>query len=460
MKEKSMNLHKTLPLVPPDAGLREVAEAMLNSQSNLILVGKEGEQPQGYIDCKSVIRELLNEGDGAKVTAGDMAVLIKEENKVELNGNMKNITNQICKGMGLPLFASKNDIVTGAFSLEGIINELSKLHDAEKQKRIDTEGLIDYVLDVMPLGVVLAAKDGEIKKSNKLAEKIMKENLISSEDIRAIISSKDIRAIIKNNYNYDKVLASRSGSYYRVSTARIDLQDIDIMVIFTDVTAEYNLMKRLENARKEAETALAIMLPDHRIEMRLKSIVEYMDEYDEKTGKIKITGVIRDGVYKHVINMLKLIADAFKQGLTRLPGMDKNTIVSAAVLHDIGKVQPTLEVGDVVNPREVFEQGYLHAFRGASIAKGMYNIDDNVYYLIKYHHHEEKELPKDFPDYLLPMYRFFRLIDGLSAGITRRGSNVKIRINGSRVYVEEKSNFPLYNQKIEIDLYSGYFKKL
>jgi len=451
MNKKLVDLHKTLPLVPPDAGLREIAEVMLNSKSNLILVGEEGEQPQGYIDCKSIIREFLNGSDGTKVTAGDLAVLIKAESKVELNGNMENITSRIHRGMELPLFASKNDIVTGAFSLEGIINELSKLHDAEKQKRIDIEELIDYVLDVMPLGVVLAAKNGEIKKSNKLAEKIMKENLISSEDIKAII---------KNNYNHNKVLASSSGIYYRVSTARIDLQDIDIMVIFTDVTAEYNLVKRLENAREEAETALAIMLPDHRIETRLKSIVEYMDEYDEKTGKIKITGVIKDGVYKHVINILKLIADAFKQGLMRLPGMDKNTIVSAAVLHDIGKVQPTLEVGDVVNPREVFEQGYLHAFRGASIARGMYNINDNVYYLIKYHHHEEKELPKDFPDYLLPMYRFFRLIDGLSAGITRRGSSVKMRINGSRIYVEEKSNFPLYNQRIEIDLYSGYFKKL
>ncbi len=451
MKEKSMNLHKTLPLVPPDAGLREVAEAMLNSQSNLILVGKEGEQPQGYINCKSIIRELLNGSDGTKVTAGDLAVLIKAESKVKLNGNIKNITNQICRGMGLPLFASENNIVTGTFFLEGIINELSKLHDAEKRKRIDVEELIDYVLDVMPLGVVLAVKDGEIKKSNKLAEKIMKENLISSEDIRAII---------KNNYNYNKVLASSSGNYYRVSTARIDLQDIDIMIVFTDATAEYNLVKRLENAREEAETALAIMLPDQRIEVRLKSIVEYMDEYDEKTGKIKITGVIKSGAYKHVINMLKLIADAFKQGLMELPGMDKNTIVRAAVLHDIAKVQPILKVGDVVNPREVFEQGYLHAFRGASIAKEIYNVDDNTYYLIKYHHHEEKQLPKDFPDYLLPMYRFFRLIDGLSAGITRRGSNVKMRINGTRIYVEEKSDFPLYNQRIEMDLYSGDFRKL
>lgn len=80
--------------------------------------------------------------------------------------------------------------------------------------------------------------------------------------------------------------------------------------------------------------------------------------------------------------------------------------------------------------------------------------------MIKYHHHDEKELPNDFPDFLLPMFRFFRLIDGLSAGITRRGANVKMKVNDTRICVEEKSNFPLYNRRVEIDLYSGDFKKL
>jgi len=41
---------------------------------------------------------------------------------------------------------------------------------------------------------------------------------------------------------------------------------------------------------------------------------KYMDEYDESTGMIKINGVIEEGCYRHVVNMLKLVADAFKQG--------------------------------------------------------------------------------------------------------------------------------------------------
>lgn len=87
--------------------------------------------------------------------------------------------------------------------------------------------------------------------------------------------------------------------------------------------------------------------------------------------------------------------------------------------------------------------------------KKLYDINDEVYYLIKYHHHGENELPADFPDYLLVMHRFFRLIDGLSAGITRRGSMVKMRIKGTKIHVREESSFPAYNQEFEMDIYTG-----
>ncbi|MBA1336084.1 MAG: hypothetical protein HPY66_2043 [Firmicutes bacterium] len=91
------------------------------------------------------------------------------------------------------------------------------------------------------------------------------------------------------------------------------------------------------------------------------------------------------------------------------------------------------------------------------LSKALYDINDKVYYLIKHHHNAENELPADFPDYLLPMHRFFRLIDGLSAGITRRGSKVTMKINGTRIYVKEESSFLSYNQEIETDIYTGSF---
>ncbi|SFE45320.1 HD domain-containing protein [Thermoanaerobacter thermohydrosulfuricus] len=274
---------------------------------------------------------------------------------------------------------------------------------------------------------------------------IISENPIEVEEIRKMI-----------NDNREKILTSKAGTYYRMSTNILG-ETNNFLVTFTDITAEYNMMQKLRSSQNEVETAFSIMLPDQRIEARLKSVPEYMDEYDESTGMVKITGVIRNGGFRHVVNMLKLIADAFRQGLMELPGMDKNALVEAAILHDIGKVQPELKIGDIVNPKEVFEKGYFHAFQSADLSKALYNIDDKVYYLIKYHHHLENELPSDFPEVLLPMYRFFRLIDGLSAGITRRGSKVLMKINGTRIYVKEESSFRSYNQEIEMDIYTGFF---
>jgi len=286
--------------------------------------------------------------------------------------------------------------------------------------------------------------EGEVKKANKLARELILENRIDDKEVRSIIKG-----------DYRRILKSKIETYYKVEASFIRETNF-ALIAFIDISAEYMLMKRLQGTQKEVEKAFSVMLPDQHIEARLKSIVEYRDEYDESTGMIKIIDIIEDGCYRHIINMLKLVADAFKQGLMELPGMDKNTLVQAIVLHDIGKVQPDLKIGDTVNPKEVFEQGYLHAFRGASFSKELYGINDKVYYLIKYHH-TENELPADFPDYLLPMHRFFRLIDGLSAGITRRGSKVTMKINGTRIYVKEESDFPSYNQEIEIDIYTGSF---
>ncbi|HHW01329.1 MAG TPA: HD domain-containing protein [Thermoanaerobacterales bacterium] len=437
--------HINLPQVPPDTDLREVAETLLDSEGNLVIVGKEGEGAQGYIDCKSIIKWLLKGDESAKIKAGDIAVLIKDEDKVELSGEIEGIVERISKCREMPLFAGEGRRLAGGLSLQKLIAELARSHSEEKQKRTDIEHLIDMIIDVLPFGIALVSKEGAVIKANELARKIMLENTIGAEEMKAIIKG-----------NYHRVFVSKMGTYYKV-TATILKESNSILVVYIDVTAEYTLLEKLRNTQGEVETAFSIMLPDQRIEVRLKSIVEYMDEYDESTGMIKITGMIKQGCYRHVVNMLKLIADAFKQGLMELPGMDKNTLVQATILHDIGKVQPDLKIGDTINPKEVFEQGFLHAFRGASLSKSLYDINDKVYYLIKYHHYPENELPPDFPDHLLPMHRFFRLIDGLSAGITRRGSKVSMKVKGTRIYVKEESSFPSYNQEIEMDIYTGFF---
>jgi len=449
MEDSIRERYVDLPVVSPDANLKEVAQTLLDSEGTMVVVSKS-ENVYGYIDTKVLLKWFLMGEEGAKLKAGDLAILIRDEDRLESSVDIENIVEKVVKNKGLPLFVSDEKGVKGRFSLESLMDEIIRSYGEEKGKRLNVEHLIKVVIDMVPFGIALYSVNGKILQKNKIAQQIIDENLVDLAKIKKM--AKD---------NHPKVLTLNNGTHYRMCIN--NLQEVDnILVTFTDITTEYEMLQKLRNSQKEVETAFSIMLPDQRLEQRLKSIVEYMDEYDDNTGMIKITGIIKNGCFKHVINMLKLIADAFKQGLMELPGMDKNALVQATILHDIGKVQPSLKIGDIVNPKEVFEKGYLHAFRSADLSKELYNIDTNIYYLIKYHHHIENELPSDFPKFLLPMYRFFRLIDGLSAGITRRGSNISMRIRDTRIFVKEESNFPLYNQKLEMDVYTGFLdsKKL
>jgi len=444
MENITIGRYINLPVVSQDADLREVARVMLESKEGVVIVEKE-DGAKGYIDYNVVLKWFLMGDEASKFKAKDVAILIKDEDRVEATLNIEDLVKSVITHKDCWLFTRANGGVIARLSLENLIEELAKSHSDEKGKREGLERLIGMIIDLFPFGVALVSKGGEIIRANKLAMEIISENPIKVEEIRKM-----------SNDNRGKILTTKAGTYYRMSTNILG-ETNDFLVTFTDITAEYNMMQKLRSSQNEVEMAFSIMLPDQRIETRLKSIPEYMDEYDESTGMVKITGIIRNGGFRHVVNMLKLIADAFRQGLMELPGMDKNALVQAAVLHDIGKVQPDLKIGDIVNPKEVFEKGYFHAFRSADLSKALYNIDDKVYYLIKYHHHLENELPSDFPEVLLPMYRFFRLIDGLSAGITRRGSKVLMKINGTRIYVKEESSFPSYNQEIEMDIYTGFF---
>lgn len=436
----------TLPTVTPDATLKDIAEAMLSCPGHVVIVGREGEEASRFIDCKSLIRWLVRGEDAGKAKAADLALPIEDAHKVELSADLEEFLGRIDQIGEMPLFAGEGGKVRGGLSLSRLIAELASSHRTERERRADIEYLIDAIFELLPYGVALVSGEGEVVRSNALARKIMDENSIGS---------KEIKAIMEGNYS-GRVFTGRMQVYYKIETNAV--RDTGLaMITFTDVSSEYSLMRRLQDAQNELDTAFSVMLPDQRIEARLKSIVEYIDDYDESTGMIRITGVISQGCYRHVVNMLKLLADALSQGLMNLPGMDKNTMVQAAILHDIGKVQPELKVGETVDPKEVFEKGHIHAFRSASLGRALYSLIDEIYLLIKYHHHEESDLPDEFPEYLLPMYRFFRLIDGLSAGITRRGSRVTMRISNTRIHVREESSFPDYNRELETDVYKGTF---
>jgi len=221
-----------------------------------------------------------------------------------------------------------------------------------------------------------------------------------------------------------------------------------VLITAEDVT-------HLMDLEQELDLAFALTLPNSKVEYRLKSVPEYKDHFDSATGTIVVTGVIEDGGYRHVVNCLKLFSQLTAHGVTRLIGIEKDDLVQVFVYHDLGKSQPPLRIGDVVDPKVAFEQGKLHADRSADIAKHLYGQKDEIVEIIRYHHHSEAELPDSFPKRLLPMFRLFQIIDGTSAAITRGGVDVDFKVVDCTVEVCEVNHRPAYNGTRRINLYTG-----
>jgi putative nucleotidyltransferase with HDIG domain len=211
--------------------------------------------------------------------------------------------------------------------------------------------------------------------------------------------------------------------------------------------------------KNELEMAFTLMLPNTKVKDKLQNTVEYKDRYDPNTKMITITGIIPNGGYRHVINCLRLLGNLYDKGITKVIGINKDQLTQAFIFHDLGKSQPILSIGDVVNPKEVFENGKLHAHRGAEIAK-MYNVHEDIVEIIYYHHHAEHELPETFPWRLRPMFRLFQLIDGLSAAITRGEVEVDFEVQDCVITVTERNQRPEYNGTWRIDLFTGARTKI
>lgn len=205
----------------------------------------------------------------------------------------------------------------------------------------------------------------------------------------------------------------------------------------------------------ELSQGINLLLSNIQIESKLKSIPEYKDYFDHNTGFIEIIEVIPDGTYQHVINCLQIAAELREKGIFRIPGIDTFTVLQALVTHDIGKQQPKLDVGDIINPETCFPNGKIHARRSAKLIANYPSVSKNVISLVKYHHHREDELPKNFPARLLPMLRLVKLIDGLSAGVTRKNALLCFVATGSKITIYEKNRDPVYCGIQEVDLMSG-----
>ncbi|TLM80522.1 MAG: HD domain-containing protein, partial [Actinobacteria bacterium] len=218
-----------------------------------------------------------------------------------------------------------------------------------------------------------------------------------------------------------------------------------IVINMRDITHKKTRENDIHTAYEELSRAFRLMLPSTKIEKLLKAIPEYRDHFDHNTGLVKIIEIIPDGTYRHVINCLKIASELQEKGIFNMPGVDRNTIVQALTTHDTGKKQPQLNVGDIIDPKTCFTEGKVHAMESAKIISKFPFISSDVINLVQFHHHAENELPDDFPARLLPMLRLLKLIDGLSAGLTRKNSKLSSVVEGSKIIVLEKNSHPHYN---------------
>lgn len=243
---------------------------------------------------------------------------------------------------------------------------------------------------------------------------------------------------------------------FKFGTVRQDDQLVAILVTFMDVTPLKEAEARAQAQAQELEMAFGLTLPNSKVITKLQASPEYQDTYNPDTGVATVTAVIPEGTYRHVINGLRVMAELHALGVFQLVGLDKDTLVQAFIFHDIGKEQPILQVGTPFIPAETFEPGHLHAERSADWAAKYYRVSSDVEWLIRMHHTAESDLPPAFPAALKPMWRLIRLVDGLSAGITRRRAQLDpLVLEGSTLLIHERNQDARYHRHYRVAIYSG-----
>ena len=256
----------------------------------------------------------------------------------------------------------------------------------------------------------------------------------------------------------ERSLALPNGRHvlFRFGTVRRHDQVAAVIITFMDITDVVTAETRARQAWQEVESAFALSLPNTKVEAKLKTSPEYEDLYDPVTGVATVTAVIPDGTYWHVVNGLRLMAELHGIGVFELMSIDKDTLVQAFIFHDIGKQQPTLQLGQPFVPHETFEPGWMHAARSADWAVRYYGVSSDAAWLIRHHHTPRAEIPADFPPTLLPMWHLLKLVDGLSAGLTRRAAHRDpFTLQGSRLTVGERNRDARYHRRYMLSIYTG-----
>ncbi|SES63559.1 CBS domain-containing protein [Anaerobranca gottschalkii] len=455
---------KTFLMVSPDQYFLDVIREMSNSKESCAFVVTEGQQLVGMV-THTVLQDVVIKEGNLRVEVKEVMIPIEKVHYVYPDTDLQNSMKTFVKyGISyMPVLESPyNKKIIGVLSHKDVIKNYMK-----EQVKIQLENFKEkrarQIIESLNEGLIVVDRDLIIREFNPAAEKLTGLRAVDRIGKKAVNLSKQPSitelVISTGEPRYGVETKLQDGRVFLVNYVPLKRNGSDfvegVVQTFSDITNFKSLQTQLSKTKEELDKAFALTLPNSKVEYKLKTTPEYRDVYDPETSTITITEIIEGGGYLHVVNCLKVAADFNEMGLMKLIGIDKDTLVEAIIFHDLGKSQPTLKIGDKVSPEEVFEEGIYHAARSADLASKFYGKSDDIVNIIRYHHHSEDMLPKEFPSHLLPLLRMFKIIDGLSAALTRRNAKVTYKVEGSKLTVFEENQHPLYNRILEVDLYTG-----
>lgn len=447
-----------LSVVMPDAAPGEIAQEMLKRNTSHVLVTDAGGKLVGLVSGYDLRRAVAENKDG--LTAADIMTLRSKLVVVNRDTPVDEVTKILTDRHITQVPVVEDEMPVGYLNLSQVLQYTSEKAKKTKDELIHSRQAA-LLINAMREGVVVVDRDYCIRELNPAAEEssgYTAKALVGRQSKSYMAIDSPVRKVMENGEPlYNVEVQNGMGRVFLTNNVPIMEKGMieGVLQTFSEITEVKQMHYQLLKTRDELEKAFALTLPNSRVEKKLKSTPEYRDIYNADTGMIEVTEVIEDGGYHHVVNALKVAADLNEKGMMSLIGVEKDILVQALIFHDVGKSQPILNVGQVVDPRKVFEQSEMHAMRSADIVETYYNKPQDVVQLIRYHHHKDEDLPDSFPSHLLPMLRLIRIIDGLSAGLTRRNARVGFRANGSRLTILENNGHPDFNRTVEVDLYTG-----
>lgn len=443
----------------------KVAGLMLAESNKYVFVTSREKELLGIITRYDFLKYIARGEDFSTVTAGEIMTPRDKLITVTLRDKMEKVTGILSEGKISQIPVVEKGKLTGVLNWESCVT-YSKACTDNVNSQLEYYKGAKLLLNTMHEGMIEVDNNYIIQEFNRGAEKI--SGLKASERIGKksrlyMKADSPVRKVMETGQPlYNVEAQGKNGRTYLTNNVPfIEKRKVKgVLQTVIDITKIKDMQNKLIDMKEEIDKAFALTLPNSKVEKKLKNTPEYTDIYDKKTGLIKITGVIPDGSYRHVVNCLKFMADLNEKGMLNLIGIDKDTLVKAIIFHDIAKSQPDLQEGDVVNPKEVFLPGFIHAEMSAALTEKYYDLPEDVVTLIRYHHHEEKDLPPDFPKYLLPLLRLFRVIDSASAGLTRRKAEIKFEAKNTTLIIFEKNDHPDYNKIVSINIFTGQKQSL